>query len=161
MHLQISNNPGRLDYRSIILCDLQNDFVKDAHRRLSRSLTKSYLPSGLLPYRADWICPPAPGCPPSGPAMLRTHVSSYRMASNPNRLPKNTEGAALRPLRVSGRLDLNQRLQVPQTCTLNPCATARCYVLGRTLSTIAHSSCLVNKSLVLSAFLGFTAGIII
>ena len=27
---------------------------------------------------------------------------------------------------VSGRLDLNQRLQVPQTCTLNPCATARC-----------------------------------
>ena len=26
---------------------------------------------------------------------------------------------------ISGRLDLNQRLQVPQTCTLNPCATAR------------------------------------
>ena len=63
----------------------------------------------------------------AGPASDNTQLSSYRRASNPLCPLKNKMGVGLNRLPfVSGRLDLNQRLQVPQTCTLNPCATARC-----------------------------------
>ena len=100
--------------------------------------------------RADWICPPPPGSPASGHLRcrtLRTLGFCWRYVSNPVPNPDKQKRPAFKlTVSVSGRLDLNQRLQVPQTCTLNPCATARCCVLGRTSRKIAQQGSLVNKA---------------
>ena len=74
---------------------------------------------------------------------LRPHTARFKSSCR----TENENGAGDNRLHfVSGRLDLNQRLQVPQTCTLNPCATARCCVLGRTSRKIAQQGSLVNKA---------------
>ena len=85
------------------------------------------------------------GPPPlQNPAHARL-LLTLRFKSIPN--PDKQKRPAFKlTVSVSGRLDLNQRLQVPQTCTLNPCATARCCVFGRTSRKIAQQGSLVNKA---------------
>ncbi len=76
-----------------------------------------------LAFRAEWICSPAPGCPPSGPALLRTTLSCPPTARLQIHIicPRNKMGAGFSQLPfVSGRVDLNHRPLGPEPSALAP-----------------------------------------
>ena len=78
---------------------------------------------------------PAPCDPPAllrrHPAVLRSRYSRRSSVSNPPQgKEKATTGVKPAVAFRSGWADLNRRPLVPQTSTLNPCATARCASLS-------------------------------
>ena len=74
-------------------------------------------------FRAEWICPPAPGSPPSRPALLRTTLSCPPTTRLQIHIicPRNKMGAGFSQLPfVSGRVDLNHRPLGPEPSALAP-----------------------------------------